>query len=45
MYFEHGMGTYKDSELAIFWYTEAAQKGNKLAKRNLEWIKLHRREP
>lgn len=45
MYFEHGIGTYKDSELAIFWYTEAVQKGNKLAKRNLEQIMLHRREP
>lgn len=36
MYFEHGIGTYKDTELALHWYSEAAQKGNRLAKRQLK---------
>lgn len=36
MYFEHGIGTYQDSMQARYWYQEAAEKGNKLAKRNLE---------
>ena len=36
MYFEHGIGTYKDTELALHWYEEAAKQGNKLAQRNLE---------
>ena len=35
MYFEKGIGTYKDTELARYWYNEAAQRGNKLAKRKL----------
>lgn len=36
MYFEHGIGTYKDTESALHWYNEAAQQGNKLAQRNLK---------
>jgi len=36
MYFEKGIGTYKDTELALHWYKEAAKNGNNLAKRRLE---------
>ena len=36
MYFEQGIGTYKDTELARYWYNEAAQKGNMLAERRLK---------
>ncbi|MBO6027414.1 MAG: sel1 repeat family protein [Bacteroidales bacterium] len=36
MYFEHGIGTYKDTELAHYWFNEAAQRGNKLAQRKLK---------
>lgn len=36
MYFEHGIGTYMDTEQALHWYGEAAKRGNKLAQRNLE---------
>ena len=41
MYFENGIGTYKDTELAQYWYNEAAQKGDKLAERLLNLL-LHR---
>lgn len=39
MYFENGTGTYKDTQQAIYWYNEAAQRGNELAKRNLKYLK------
>ena len=38
MYFEHGIGTYKDTEMAIYWYNEAIKNGNKLAERRLRAI-------